>query len=216
MYTHNHSWSDAEIVKLKRQGFRLFSHAVDHDVQAFMVTNYQKFKSSRDWRMYNLYGTVRYATKNIPIVEDYCARMKKEMNYEVCEHYILYYGPGSYTKMHQDPKGCLSYITLLDVLPNTVGGDTIVNVDDYVPKALSDEMHITQDQYDSVSKKQNIIMQNIIPTVVPHERFQTAAYPPGRQHGVTKVQSGGRLVFVQWFFKTEKERASYKREAEKV
>lgn len=216
MHTLNHSWSDDELRKLKRQGYRMYTHAVDHDVLAFMVQNYQKFKKSHDWRMYNLYGTVRYQTKGIQVIEDECSRMKEEMGMEVCEHYILHYGPGSYTKMHGDPKNCLTYLTMLDVLPNTAGGDTIVHVDDYCPESLFDERHVTQQQYDSVSKKRNLIRPNQIPIVVPHERFHTAVYPPERHHGVSKLTAGARVVFVQWFFKSEKERDTYRSEKKNV
>lgn len=112
--------------------------------------------------------------------------------------YFLDYVPGSFTRMHHDRDSELTVITILEQ-NNLVGGYSLF-YDKYLcpeggrPKTLV----CRRDDKEKESPPYN---KPIIPVVVSPKVGDSLIYDKHLNHGVSRVQSGNRIVFVCWFRK---------------
>lgn len=111
--------------------------------------------------------------------------------------YFLDYVPGSFTRTHFDNNTECSVITVIDQ-NNLVGGYSIFQDVYTCPEGGRDSSLICERGGESEKPPYN---KPIIPVVVSPQVGDSLIYNKMARHGVSRVESGNRLVFVCWFRK---------------
>jgi len=112
--------------------------------------------------------------------------------------YFLDYVPGSFTRAHFDNNTECSVITVIEQ-NNLVGGYSIFQ-DRYTRPHGGRDSSLVCQRGDG-EKERPPYNKHIIPVVVSPEVGDSLVYNKMARHGVSRVESGNRLVFVSWFRK---------------
>lgn len=112
--------------------------------------------------------------------------------------YFLDYVPGSFTRAHHDSNSECTVITVLEQ-NNLVGGYSIFQDLYNRPEGGRDSSLICERHDDE--KKMPPYSKPIIPVVVSPDVGDSLIYNKRVRHGVSRVESGNRLVHVLWFKK---------------
>ncbi len=106
-------------------------------------------------------------------------------------HYYLNYVEDSFCRLHHDNDVMLTTVTLIDQDPNLVGGETLL-MDSFKKK------HYEKFDTFSWQKKEDYVFDGafIVPRVVDLQVGETMFFH--QMHGVAKVISGFRKVYVTW------------------
>ena len=142
---------------------------------------------------YNLFDVDKRPIPSIHWGESWSRKLQEAAGVEISSHYFVLYKPDSFTRIHKDDVanvGC-TIITMLEQ-NDLVGGDTLI-FDEYKIKARGRDTQVKR------TEKKRPYMQPIIPVVPRVEDGQSIKYDRMVKHGVTRVESGTRLVLVSWF-----------------
>lgn len=106
-------------------------------------------------------------------------------------HYYLNYTEGSFCRMHHDNDVTLTTITLIDQCPDLVGGQTLVN-DPFKRKHYEKFDTFSWTDPNDYAFDGAFIMPRVVDLKVGETLYLH------QMHGVAKVISGFRKVFVTW------------------
>jgi hypothetical protein len=177
-------------------------HGVMHDLEFidYLKNNYKSFRSREDYRMYNLYRTTRYFTKNKKC-DEYFNNFKEHYGFKDMTAYILEYNEGAFAKVHIDNKTELTLVTLIDLDDNTSGGEVIAFGGQWeLKKQTKDTLVISEDQWSKYPKEEKCIQLDIAPVVAELNINETISYGNKVRHGVSRLNSGRRVVLIQWCY----------------
>lgn len=170
----------------------------DNDIN-FLVTLSRSCKWKEIYQLYNVFKcNIGYTDGRESLINE---KMKTHLGIDFdCDvlTYFLDYVPGSFTRPHFDVNTEYSVITVLEQ-NNLVGGYSVFYDNYLCPEGGRDGSLVCE--RDDVEKENPPYNKPIIPVVVSPEVGDSLVYNKKARHGVSKVESGNRLVFVSWFRK---------------
>ena len=169
----------------------------------YLAKNYKKYPSRYDQRMHNIFNTKRYLIENDEKIQRYYKDRMKGTPFIRVVSYILQYQPGGFLMPHQDPKGRITTVTLLED-DDLVGGESLVYKDIHVPKSLSEKKTYSDVDFANESESNEwTIYKNACPVFIPPRKHETYAIGEQRSHSVTRIEKGTRTVLIEWWYYTE-------------
>jgi len=126
-------------------------------------------------------------------LDDY---VKKNYSNELKRYssYFLNYEKDGFARLHKDHETRLTVVTILDS-NDLIGGDTVVNLR-YKTRSRPGDYHCVRSERESKRPPYN---QSIVPHVVRTMDGDSILYNQNLVHGVSLVESGNRLVFINWY-----------------
>jgi len=159
-------------------------------------------------RSANVFGTDRYKTFLDAEINSHLLKLDRQIGLRTTYHSILRYKPGAFAKMHPDRPGTLTVVTLLEQ-HECEGGEMII-FDDH--SLLVGKSHWSDDPAER--KKNTMFLEahtedqmvnwnlpNIVPVVTNFKHVEESImYPTADKtsHGVARIRSGERVVFIHW------------------
>jgi len=172
---------------------------LDKDDINYLVSISKECEWKNIYQLYNVFKCQIGYTKGNE--QPICDKIKNHLDIDfdcTALTYFLNYVPGSFTRPHYDVDSEYSAITILEQ-NNLVGGYSIF-YDNYLYPEGGRSSSLVCERGDH--EKQNPPYNKpIIPVVVSPNVGDSLIYNKMARHGVSKVESGNRLVLVSWFRK---------------
>lgn len=108
--------------------------------------------------------------------------------------YFLNYESESFARVHHDHESDLTVVTIVET-KELVGGESLVFLP-YLRKPRSSAKLCRRNEKESKSPPYN---QDIIPKILQVSDGESILYGKKLAHGVSQVESGNRLVFINWY-----------------
>lgn len=172
----------------------------DHEHLEYLVSNYKRFATRKDYRMHNLYNTTRFWHDDVS--KEYLENFDKKCGAVKSNSWLLQYHKGAYANLHRDPSNAVTLVTLLSSPKDSIGGENII-ITNHERGLSSAKKVVTTDKTLLESPMSTVWHDKIdggIPNVIRMEKFDTVVYTGRTSHGVSELTDGKRLVMVHWMY----------------